>query len=496
MRWPTETLAERETYKWWAFAAVAVGTLTSVINNGAVNVALPTIAQHFDTNLSTVQWVAIAEALTISALLLPMGRLSDMVGRKRVYVSGLAIFVVAAALAAASTSVVVLIAFKAAQGVGAAMTQGTGLAMVTSVFPASERGKGIGSHGSVVGTGGVLGPVVGGLLVGILDWRWVFYINVIMGSAAILAALLVLDSRIFRRDTSTRSYDWWGAALSAGVLLTFLLALTNGSRTGWGSPAIAAAGAAFLVLLAAFIWWELRTDAPMLDLSLFKSRVLSIGISTGFISFLGIASVRFLLPFYLQAALGFSPTFVGLILVPNALSRIVWGPISGRLSDRYGWRAFNVGGLLLSAAGLYLFSTLTDATPVWVVVAGVIIQSSGSGIFQSPNSSSIFSAAPERRYGVVSALVSLMRNSANVSGIAIATAIVAGTMAAQGFSTDVDAVVEAGRGSGILGAFTSGLRFAYLTMGTLAVLGAVASFFKAPAPVPVEAEFEAPQRTG
>ncbi|MDP6713882.1 MAG: MFS transporter, partial [SAR202 cluster bacterium] len=171
-------LSQRENYKWWVFAAVAIGTLTSVINNGSVIVAVPTIAQHFGTDLSTVQWVVIAEGLTVSALLLPMGRLSDIVGRKQVYVSGLVIFIGAAALAGMSPNIWALIIFKGMQGIGAAMTQGTGLAMVTSVFPANERGKGIGTHASVVGTGGVIGPVVGGFLVVALGWRWVFFINI------------------------------------------------------------------------------------------------------------------------------------------------------------------------------------------------------------------------------------------------------------------------------------------------------------------------------
>ena len=151
----------KTTYKWWVFSAVALGTLTSVVNHGGMSVALPTIAQHFGADLSTAQWVVIAEGLAISALILPMGRLSDIVGRKPVYLSGLVIFAVAAILAASSQSIMALIAFKAMQGFGAAMTQGTGMAMVTSVFPADERGKGIGSHASVVGDGGSAGACDG-----------------------------------------------------------------------------------------------------------------------------------------------------------------------------------------------------------------------------------------------------------------------------------------------------------------------------------------------
>ena len=219
------------------------------------------------------------------------------------------------------------------------MTQGTGMAMVTSIFPASERGKGIGSHASVVGTGGVMGPIAGGFLITALDWRWLFYINIFMGLATIIVVLLIIRSDVFRQDSRNRSYDYRGAALSTAVLLTFLLAVSNGTRMGWTSPPIILSLIGFVVFLVAFVRWELRSSSPMLDMTLFRSKVFSIGIGTNFMSFLGITSSRFLLPFYLQAALGYTPALVGFALLPNAASRIIMGPLSGRLSDRYGWRA-------------------------------------------------------------------------------------------------------------------------------------------------------------
>ena len=477
---------DKPNYKWWVFSAVALGTLTSVVNHGGMSVALPTIAQHFDADLSTAQWVVIAEGLAISALILPMGRLSDIIGRKTVYLSGLAIFAVAAILAASSQSILALIAFKSIQGFGAAMTQGTGMAMVTSVFPDDERGKGIGTHASVVGSGGVLGPVLGGFLVTAFDWRWLFYVNFLMGMAAMLAVILIIRSQAFSQDTRSRTYDFPGAALSTAVLLTFLLAVSNGSRMGWLSPQIIVAALGFVVFLGVFIWWELRAPSPMLDMGLFRSRVFSIGISTNFMSFLGITSARFLMPFYLQAALGYTPALVAIVLLPNALSRIVMGPLSGRLSDRYGWRPFNIIGLLLSAAGLFTLASLTVSSPVALVIVGVLIQSVGSGLFQSPNSASIFSAADSSRHGVVAAFVNLSRNSGNVTGVAIATSIVTAVMASGGFEPNIDAVLDAAPGSGILDSFMTGLKVAFFAMGILQVIGAIASAFKSDArPDPV-----------
>ena len=468
----------RPVYKWWVFAAVAFGTLTSVINHGGMSVALPTIAQYFDADLSAAQWIVVAEGLAISALILPMGRLSDVIGRKTVYVAGMAVFAGAALLAAGAQSILMLIAFKAVQGVGAAMTQGTGMAMITSVFPAEERGKGIGSHASVVGTGGVLGPVAGGLLITALDWRWLFYVNVVMGVLAMLLVVAVVRSQVFGQDTRSRSYDFPGAALSTAVLVTFLLAVSNGATIGWTSAPIVLAGLAFVALLAAFIWWESRAPSPMLDLGLFRSRVFGIGISTNFMSFLGITSARFLLPFYLQAALGYTPALVGLVLLPNAVSRIVMGPVSGRLSDRYGWRLFNVMGLLLSAAGLFTLASMTVTSSVVVPLVGIVLHSVGSGLFQSPNSVSIFSAADPSRHGVVAAFVNLSRNAGNVTGIAIAASIVTAVMASQGFEPNIDAVLGAESGSRLVGSFMTGLKTAFLVMAVLQLIGAAASVMK------------------
>ena len=471
-------LMDKPVYRWWVFSAVALGTLTSVVNHGGMSVALPTIAQYFDADLSTVQWVVIAEGLTISALLLPMGRLSDIVGRKRIYITGITIFIIASVFAAASGSIIALIAAKALQGLGAAMTQGTGMAMITSVFPDEERGKGIGSHASVVGTGGVLGPIAGGFLITALDWRWLFYINILMGLVTMAAVLLIIRSEAFRQDTRTTRYDYAGAALSTAALLSLLLTVSNGSRMGWHSPPIMLGALGFIAFLAAFVWWEIRSPSPMLDMSLFRSRVFSIGIGTNFMSFLGITSSRFLMPFYLQAVLGFTPALVGFALLPNAASRIVMGPVSGWLSDRYGWKPFNVIGLLLSASGLLILASLTTTSSIVIVVVGILVQSIGSGLFQSPNSASIFSAADSSRHGVVAAFVNLSRNSGNVTGTAVAASIVTAVMVSGGYEVKIDAVLDAGPGSGLLEAFLSGLKTAFLAMAVLQVIGAIASGFK------------------
>ena len=210
----------------------------------------------------------------------------------------------------------------------------------------------------------------------------------------------------------------------------------------------------------------------MLDLRLFKVRLFSMGVAAGFIAFMGTSSLLFLMPFYLQTVAGYTPVQVGLILMPNALCFIILGPISGRLSDRYGFRRFNVAGLILIASDLFLLSRLSETTPLAVVMTAMILTSSGMGTFNSPNNSSILSTVELSRYGVVSALLNLVRNSANVTSIAISTAIVTATMASMGQLPDLDAVANAPA------AFTSGMRTACFTLACLLLVGIVVSFLK------------------
>jgi len=482
--------SRRPAYKWWAFAALSIGLFTSVADHGSVGVALPTISDHFGTNLPTTQWVIIGYALTISALLMPMGRLSDIVGRKQIYIAGFAVFVCFAALSGFATNVWLLILFRVLMGVGAAMTQGTSMAMIISAFPSSERGKALGLQMSMVGTGGVAGPAVGGLIVSALGWRGVFFTTAVMGCLAIVAAQIVLDGTRARRDATRPAFDWLGATLSTSILVTFLLAMSMGPRLGWGSLTIVAAFVGAVLFLVGFVWWELKATSPMLDVRLFGRKLFSIGVAASFISFVGMSSVRFLMPFYLQAVLGYSPRQTGLIIVPAALTMVIMGPLGGRLSDRYGWTKFNVGGLLLSATGLFLLSRLTVDSSVTLVILAIVVQSSGTGVFNAPNNSSILSAVEPERYGVISAFLNLVRNSGNVTSIAIATAIVTGVMASMGYLPSLAEVSETGD-TGLLSAFTSGMTMSYLWMSGLVLAGAALSVLKGARPRVAAAEAEA-----
>ncbi len=465
-------------YPTWAFAALAIGLFISVADLGSSMVALPTISEYFETDLPTAQWVIIGYQLTISVLLLPMGRLADMIGRKRVYVAGAVIIALAGVAAGLSQGVGFLIFAKAAQGVGSAMTQGTSMAMLVAAFPPEERGKALGLQMSVVGFGGIAGPAFGGLIVGALGWQWVFFAGSIGAAVAAVAAALVIDSaRAGRRAGPGVKFDWLGAALSSAALIAFLQGMTWAPRLGYGSPVIALSFAAFAALLAAFAYQELRSPYPMMDVRLFARRLFSMGVLASYLNFLGMSSVRFLMPFYLQAVLGLSPTQVGLAIIPGAACMAIFGPLSGRLSDRFGWRWFTMGGLLTSMAGLLILATLSPSSPLALAMAGMILQSAGIGIFNAPNNSSILSAVEQSKYGVITGFLNLVRNAGNLCSVALGTAIVTGTMAALGHPPTLSAVSEGGGGA-VISAFTAGLRYTYAAMAGVVLIGVVASAFK------------------
>ena len=456
------SLTRSHNYKYWVFGALAIGIFASVVDHGSVSVALPTIAAKFQTDLPTIQWVVIIYALTISALLLPMGRLSDLIGRQRVYIAGMVVLALGAVLAGISPALETLIPARIVQGVGAAMTQGTGMAIITSAFPANEKGRAIGLYMTMVGVGAIAGPAIGGISVDAFGWRVVFFLTLPLVAIGVAATAWVLRGVPEVRETVGARFDWWGAALSTGILVTLLLAMTTGNRAGWLSPLIITAFAGSAAMLGAFIWWELRSSAPMLDLRLFKGKTFSLGVSAAFLTFLGSSAAMFLMPFYLQNILGYSPKAAGFIVVPGALCMAVLGSVSGVLSDRFGWRPFTVGGLACSATGLAILSRVTETSSLWMVVPAMMLMSSGMGIFYSPNSSSVMNAVGRAKYGVVSGFLNLVRNAANVSSIAIAIIIVTATMNSLGFEPDLEAV--RGGTEGVGHAFTVGLRYAFLVM--------------------------------
>lgn len=474
---PSTRITNSPNYKWWVYVAVAVGVFLTVMDQSGVNIALPRIAEHFDVDIPTVQWVTLGYVLSTSVMLMPMGRLADMLGRKRVFISGFLIFMGAAAVGGLARSYLVLIGAKLAQGVGAAAIQANGMAMITEAFPERERGKALGMYMTIIGTGSISGPVIGGLLVTGLGWRSVFFAAIPVGLMAVAANMVVLKDRNPAGTGASRGFDWPGAGLSSGALVSFLLAMTNGHRLGWDAPPIVGGFVAAVVLLVTFVWWERRAADPMLDLGLFRSKVFSMGVSARGLSFLAGSAVFFLMPFYLVQVLQYPASTAGLLMVPGSIGTAIIGPIGGRLSDRVGTKWPAVVGLTVSSTALFLFTRL-EVDSHWTYVAlGITLSGAGMGMFSATNTSAVLGSISRERYGIAAAFLNLVRTSSNVTGVAVATTIVSVTMGSLGYEPNLGAVVESG-GEGVHAAFVTGLSRAFIVASGFTVLALVLSVLR------------------
>ena len=453
------------------------------MDQSGVTIALPRIADHFSADIPTVQWITLIYVLTTSALLMPMGRLSDIMGRKRVYIIGLAIFMAAAALGGSAQVFPLLLAAKALQGVGGAAIQANAMAMILEAFSERERGKAVGLHMAVIGAGAISGPVFGGLLVSELGWRSIFFASIVVGVVALVAATAILKGGVpaGRGDAGRLRFDWAGAFMSSAALVSLLLAMTTGYRIGWTEPPIVAAFTAAFVLLVAFLWWELHAADPMLDLRMFRSSVFSMGVSARFLSNLGSSAVFVLMPFYLIQALGHTAIRAGLMMMAASVFMAVAGPVSGRLSDKVGTRWLAVAGMALSATAMFILSGLAvDSSAVHVII-GMALWGLGMGTFSSSNTSAVMGSVARDTYGITTAFLNVARTSGNVTGIALATTIVTITMGSMGYEPSLAAVSEGG-GEGVRTAFVSGLSRALMISGFLMVLAMMLSTLRGEAP--------------
>lgn len=459
------------------YIAVAAGAFLTVSDQTGTNIAMPRIAEDFSADIPTVQWVYLIYTLSISSLLLPMGRLSDLMGRKIVYCVGLLIFLTGALIAYLSGILPVLLAAKAVQGLGAAMIQANGMALMAESFPNNERGKALGLYMTVIGLGATGGPVIGGYLIGAFGWRSMYLAILIFGLISLLLSLKILRKESLSYNPQKLSFDWVGAALSATSLALFLLGLTYSYRLGWSNIVVITGLLLSAFSLVSFIWWERRNRNPLVDLSLFSVPVFSLGMAARYLAFMSGSSAVFLMPFYLIRVIGLKESEAALIMAPSSIMMAVTSPLSGRLSDKIGTKWPAVAGLICWFCAVAIYTTLSVDSPPWIVLIGMFLQGSGNGIFGSPNTSAVMNVVESNKYGVVSALLNMVRTSGNLTGIAMGTTLVVFTMASMNYPPDLSAIESVNEdryGTGIKMAFTKGMTRAFW-IGT-AIVGFAALF--------------------
>lgn len=401
--------------KWYVMSAVAMGIFLATIDGSIVNVALPTLIRDLNTNFAMVEWVVLGYLLTLATLLLGIGRLGDMIGKKPIYVTGFVVFTAGSVLCGLAPTVEWLIAFRVVQALGGAMVFALGMAIVTEAFPKTERGKALGITGTVVSVGIVLGPTLGGVIIDVASWHWIFLVNLPVG---IVGTLLAARFVPYTKPAGKQKFDFPGAIALFISLLAFLLALTWGQQAGFTSPQILGLVGLWALFLVIFVVIERRSAHPMVELSLFENSLFSMGLITGFLTFVAIAGTIILLPFYLENVLGYSTRQVGLLLAVVPVMLGVISPVSGMLSDKFGTRLITVVGLVVLLLGYLAVATLTAETTTWGYILRLAPIGLGMGIFQSPNNSAIMGAVARQRLGVASGMLSLTRTLGQTSGIA------------------------------------------------------------------------------
>jgi EmrB/QacA subfamily drug resistance transporter len=420
---PSSTTYQR---RWWALGVLCLSLVVIGMDNTILNVTLPTLSRDLGATTSQLQWMVDAYVLVFAGLLLTMGALGDRFGRKLALEAGLLVFGVGSAASAFAGSPEVLIATRAAMGIGAALIMPATLSIITNLFPPGERGRAIGVWAGVAGLGVVVGPVTGGWLLERSWWGSVFLVNLPVVALAIGAGRrLVPESR----DPNATPLDPIGAALSIAALVTLVYGIIQAPEDGWTDPLILGAFSVAAVLSAAFIWWERRVGHPMLRLELFGNPRFSVASGAITMVFFALFGSVFLLTQHLQFVLGYTPLQAGVRILPVA-ALIMAAPLSARLVERVGTKLVVAAGLLIVAGGLWLLSTVELTDGYGLVAATLALLGTGMGFTMAPATESIMGSLPLAKAGVGSAMNDTTRQVGGALGVAVLGSILASSYAA------------------------------------------------------------------
>jgi EmrB/QacA subfamily drug resistance transporter len=412
-----------ETRKWWTLAAVAFGLFMIMLDNTVVNVALPAIQQDLGADLSELEWIVTGYALTFAALLLTGGKLADLLGRRLIFVVGLAVFTIASLACGLADSGEVLIGARVVQGVGAALMNPATLSIISATFPPHQRGMAIGIWAGVSAMALAIGPLVGGLLTEQASWHWIFFINVPIGVVAIAASFVLIDES---RDTSVEQrLDLPGLLTSSIGLFSFTYALIEANTYGWTSGRILAAFAVAAVALVSFVLLERHQRLPMLDLSLFRNRTFAGANGVMLLVSLAMFGIFFFVSLYMQNVLGYSAVEAGAAFLPMTLLIVLVAPIAGRTSDRFGSRWLMGSGMVLLAVQLFYFSRLGTSAEYLTILPAMIIGGVGMSLVMTPSAAAAMSGVPVDKVGVGSGVLNSARQVGGSVGIAVMGAIIA-----------------------------------------------------------------------
>ncbi len=425
---------------WWTFAITSLALFMVTLDNLVVTTALPVIRKDLHSGLSGLEWTVNAYTLTFAVLLLTGAALGDRFGRRRLFVIGISIFTLASAAAALAPSIAALDAARAIQGLGGAIVMPLTLTILSAAVPAERRGLALGAWGGISGLAVAIGPLVGGAVVSGISWHWIFWLNVPIG---LLLAPLALTRLQETHGPATR-LDFPGLGLVSAGLFGIVWGLVRGNSVGWASTEIVGSLALGLALLGAFVWWELRTDAPMLPMRFFRNRTFALANISSLFMFFGMFGSIFLLAQFFQTVQGYSPLQSGLRILPWTAMPIVIAPIAGALSDKIGGHKLMGTGLALQAAGLaWIAYVSTPTTPYSSLVIPFALSGAGMALFFAPVANVVLSSVSPEEEGQASGANNAVRELGGVFGVAVLASLFAHYGGYRSGTTFVDGMTPA-----------------------------------------------------
>ena len=460
---------EKDRSKWSILIIVLMATFMSTLDSSIVNVALPKMADALNVTTSSIQLVVTSYLIVIIGTILIFGRLGDMLGKTKMFIFGLGLFTFGSLLCGITSSFPILILARIVQSIGAAGTMANNQGIIAETFPQNERGKALGLLGTAVALGSLVGPGLGGLIVGAASWEMIFLINVPVGIISLFYAFKLLPKG---HKIVKGKLDGVGAALFMFTIVPLFGALNEGLTRGFTDPIILSGFIVAIISFTAFILVEKKKENPLLQLQIFSNKLFSLSIFCGFITFVAIFCNNIILPFYLQDVMNYTPQHTGLILMVFPLILTVVAPVSGTLSDKIGSEVLTFIGLLLISLGLILMSILNVDSTLFSMIIFIAILSIGMGLFQSPNNSLIMSTVPKDKLGIAGSVNALVRNLGMVCGIALSTTLLYSMMSSKIGYRVTDYV--AGRND----AFIYGMKIVYITAGIISLVGAILTFLR------------------
>jgi len=446
------------------------------LDSRIVIVGLPQVAKQLNADPEQAIWITQSYVLTTTLMLLLIGRLSDIFGRIRLYVYGFTIFTVGSALTSIGFTPTEVIIFRAIQGFGASLIFANSIAIVTDASPKNELGMFVGINQISFRAGALLGLTLSGLILSFFDWRALFYINIPIGIfGSIWAKKRLVEVAYLDKN---KEIDWIGFLLFSVFLLSLMLSLTF---TAYGIGSLIAVYFLLpisVVFLLLFVIWQRRVSYPLLDLHMFRIKEVTGGVAAVLLNVIAWAAFLLLLSLQFQLVSGDSPLQAGLRILPFEIAFLAVGPLSGRLSDKYGYARFTITGLILGSAGLFLFYTITETTPYAILVVYMVLLGLGTGLFLAPNLRSVMGALPMERRGIGSALVSLFLNIGLTVSLNLAIVIMSLTAPYQVITNAISALNPAMLSTADKTLFFDSLKSTYLVMGIINAIAIIPSILQ------------------